>query len=553
MTAEFKGTLGHRVFRAGITVAIAHALFKLASLFQIMVLSRLIPAALYESVYAIAFEGCFFTLFLIGEEVIGPAFLPVFMREKKDHGAGHAWAFANVILTIQALIVLLTVAALVAFPDAIVRLMTAWSPENAPRQYGLTIRALRWLAPAIFGLSMASTTYVLLNGYKRFFLAAFGDAVWRLCVMLCVGIGMGIFGFGIRSLFAGLLAGSALKLLTHLVGLFRELRHVRWSLDIHHPAVRQMAMLALPLLAGILFARFRDVFNNVYILSYLKTEGLIQANSIGRKLFQTIGFLIPYAFSIGMFPYLCEMSPDEQRERAGRLVTDVSRLLLSIFIPLSLVIGVMAYPLCGFLFGGGEFGPEAVRRTAWSTACYTLVLPAFSLEYLLMQAFFAQRRMIAISVTGMVFVLVSIGISAWGILFLGLQGMAALGVVAGGYVVSRTMKSLTLIILLKRHTIAFPLRETAVFLARTIAVGILTAIAVGIAIRLAPHVGSNPSASFNLLIQLILAAPVAGITFLMASHWFRLREPFDMLHSATQWVRNRMKNRSQQPVNTGGT
>ncbi|OGV74886.1 MAG: hypothetical protein A2340_13055, partial [Lentisphaerae bacterium RIFOXYB12_FULL_60_10] len=463
------------------------------------------------------------------------------------------WAFANVILTIQALIVLLTVAALVAFPDAIVRLMTAWSPENAPRQYGLTIRALRWLAPAIFGLSMASTTYVLLNGYKRFFLAAFGDAVWRLCVMLCVGIGMGIFGFGIRSLFAGLLAGSALKLLTHLVGLFRELRHVRWSLDIHHPAVRQMAMLALPLLAGILFARFRDVFNNVYILSYLKTEGLIQANSIGRKLFQTIGFLIPYAFSIGMFPYLCEMSPDEQRERAGRLVTDVSRLLLSIFIPLSLVIGVMAYPLCGFLFGGGEFGPEAVRRTAWSTACYTLVLPAFSLEYLLMQAFFAQRRMIAISVTGMVFVLVSIGISAWGILFLGLQGMAALGVVAGGYVVSRTMKSLTLIILLKRHTIAFPLRETAVFLARTIAVGILTAIAVGIAIRLAPHVGSNPSASFNLLIQLILAAPVAGITFLMASHWFRLREPFDMLHSATQWVRNRMKNRSQQPVNTGGT
>jgi hypothetical protein len=40
----------------------------------------------------------------------------------------------------------------------------------------------RTLGPAVIGLSLGSTTYVLLNGYKRFFLAAFGDAVWKFAV-----------------------------------------------------------------------------------------------------------------------------------------------------------------------------------------------------------------------------------------------------------------------------------------------------------------------------------------------------------------------------------
>jgi peptidoglycan biosynthesis protein MviN/MurJ (putative lipid II flippase) len=41
-----------------------------------------LPQATFDVVYAFAFENCIFMLFLIGEEVLGPAFLPVFMRER---------------------------------------------------------------------------------------------------------------------------------------------------------------------------------------------------------------------------------------------------------------------------------------------------------------------------------------------------------------------------------------------------------------------------------------------------------------------------------------
>ena len=76
-------SLAHRVLRAGFAVSIAHLLFKLAGLWQARVMGHLLPAETYDVVYAFAFENCIFSLFLIGEEVLGPACLPVFMTGRE--------------------------------------------------------------------------------------------------------------------------------------------------------------------------------------------------------------------------------------------------------------------------------------------------------------------------------------------------------------------------------------------------------------------------------------------------------------------------------------
>ena len=59
------------------------------------------------------------------------------------------------------------------FPDRVIGLLTAWDATGAASKVSLARTALVWLAPALIGLSLGSTTYMLLNGYKRFFLAAF--------------------------------------------------------------------------------------------------------------------------------------------------------------------------------------------------------------------------------------------------------------------------------------------------------------------------------------------------------------------------------------------
>ena len=101
---EHKGSLEKRIFKASIFILLAHGLFKLAALIQAVVMGRYLPPESFDIVYVVGFEGCVYMLFLIGEQLLGPSFLPVFMRERDTRSEESAWRFANTILTIQFLI-----------------------------------------------------------------------------------------------------------------------------------------------------------------------------------------------------------------------------------------------------------------------------------------------------------------------------------------------------------------------------------------------------------------------------------------------------------------
>ncbi len=540
MSHSSSSKLGHRIIGAGLAVCVAHGLFKLAGLLQVMVLGRLVPQGTMDVVYVAAFEGFIFNVFLIGEEVIGPAFLPVFMREMDDHGESSAWRFGNTVLTLHLLLLLGVVLGIMLFPGPIISLVTAWSENAHAAKFHTARTTLMWLAPSLIFFSLGSTTYMILNGYKRFFLAAFGDAAWKFCVLLFVLIGIGLFGFDYRCLVFGLLAGSMAKLLTHLVGMKGQLRLIRPRLDLKNPALKALLILMLPLIGGILFAKARDLYNHVTILSYLEADGLMTANSFGRKLQSAIGFLIPYALSIAMFPFLCELVDRRDTKQFGEVLSSAGRLLLAIFIPVALVCVVLARPLTGLLFEGGEFGSLMVDRTALSTACYTLVLPAAALEYLLMQAFFARRRMVAITLIGIVFSALSIAISYTGIRVLGATGLTALAVVALGFVLSRTLKVMVMIVLLKRQIPLFPLLPTAGLLLRTLLVGGLSAAAAWLTLHGIQQLTWNGSHLVFKLVELSLAGTSAAVGFIVGSAFFRLREPLEIYRWGLARVRGRM-------------
>lgn len=536
-----KRSIGRRIVRAGLVVSAAHLLFKLAGLIQAKAMTQFMSAGAYDAVYAVAFEACIFSFFLVGEEVIGPAFLPVFMRELDDRGETAAWHFANTVLTAHILILTLCVGIIVCFPGAIIRLCTAWDAGHQHDQYVLAVQSLRVMAPALICLSLGSTTYMLLNGYKRFFLAALGDAAWKFCVFGCVLAGMGLLGLDHRAVIGGLVLGSAAKLGVHLVGLRRELHRLRPSLALRNPAIRHMALLMLPLIVGIVVAKGRDIFNNVTVLSHIETQGLMQANSLGRKLYQPIGWLVPYALSIAMFPFFCELVDRKDHKQLGEIVTRSGRMLLSVFIPIAMVCAVLAKPITTLLFAGGEFGARNVEWTSVAMACYTLALPAVAIEYLLMQAFFANRRMVSVTVIGILFSFFSMGVSYIGVVRYELGGVAALATIAAGFSVSRTLKSAVLLGLLRRFTPCFPLASGASFLLRVFIVG---GLAGGLALAVRCGLATTsllPATRVGTLIELALEGGTATLGFLIGVSVFRIAEPREMY----MWVRQRVHERSQ--------
>ena len=95
-----KSRLVERVMRASVIIITAHILFKVAGLLQSMVIGHFYSAAEIDA-FVMGFEGVIFLLFLIGEESIGPAFLPVFLGEINKGSEGDAWRFANGVLTVH--------------------------------------------------------------------------------------------------------------------------------------------------------------------------------------------------------------------------------------------------------------------------------------------------------------------------------------------------------------------------------------------------------------------------------------------------------------------
>jgi putative peptidoglycan lipid II flippase len=532
-TASFAG----RFMKAGVAVGAALLLFKLAGLIQARAIGQFLSKETGD-VYVFAFENCIFALFLLGEGVIGPALMPVFMRARDSgpEGERRAWRFAGTFLTWQFLILAAAVALLMVFPESVVRLLTSWTPENRPDKFALAVATVRRLAPALLGLSLGSTTYALLNAHKRFFLAAFGDAAWKFTAVAALYLFATRTGDPASVLIAGLVCGSVVKLLLHLWGLRDKLRFLSPSLGVRTEEFRSFALLALPLIAGVVFAIVRDNVNYVYFPSLL-TDGMMQANSWGSKLEKVLVMLVPTTLSIAAFPFLCEMAERGDRSVFGDFITKTGRQLLALFLPFAAVIAVLAVPLTSLVFGGGKFDAVSVQRAALAMACYTFALPAVAVETILMKAFFASRRTVAVSVLGIVFSTLSMFISWGGSRLFRENELLVLGVIAGGFALTRWMKTASLAVLFRRSAPAFPAAETASFLVRLILASAAIAGAayvgrnIGSWLHYWPPIprGSEPPEWVVNLAELGLGGLAALIALVASFALLRIREPMELL------------------------
>ncbi len=532
----------------------------------------------YEAIFVFAFEGIILTIFYIGEESIGPSFLPVFMKEMKESGEKKAWDFANVLLTLQLLILLLVAAGLICFPDQIINTFTTWADDRKPEEYNLARRSLMWLAPCIVFLSLGSTTYMLLNGYKKFFLAAFGDASTKICVVVSLIGGVGIFGLSYKALFWGLLVGSAAKLLTHLLGLLWKLRFWRPSLRVNNPALKTMFLLMLPLLAGIFCSKARDLVNNLFVLSSLDESGVLQANSLGRKLSSSINMLVPYALAIAMLPFFCELVERNKRQRLGEMLTNSSRMLLACFLPGVALLAALAESMAITLFLFGKMRFQIAVWTGISTACYLMVLPAAAVECVLMQGYFANRKMISVSVIGILCSLLSIVISLAVVMYLKVSAIWALATVSLGFALTRYIKSLVLVVVLKRTVPMFPLKPTMLFLGKVFVLAVVTGgvtwvCARGLArtlnngvaqakieLRAIPdgQVSKAQEASFKrqiskarIIAGSLVSGVAGGLVFLLGAWLLGIKEPYTMLKWALDKLRGKLPKQDISPIEPG--
>jgi hypothetical protein len=152
--------------------------------------------------------------------------------------------------------------------------------------------------------------------------------------------------------------------------------------------------------------------------------------------------------------------------------------------------------------------------------------------------------MVVVTVVGILFSTVSMVISWAGLQLCGGRALLLLGIVAGGFALSRTLKSATLVVLLRSSAPVFPLAPTLGFLSRLALCALGACAAAWLALRgLAwePVAAQLPwHGRVGDLVRLAagggagLLATVAGYVIL------RIREPVEML----QWARLKLRRRT---------
>ena len=494
-------SLADKIIKASVIVGIANILLKFTGLIYTKCATHFLSSAEYSAIIVIAMGGIINELFLSGEELIRPTLMTTFTKEMKDKDEKAAWDLANVTISFQSLILIVICATIMCFPDFYISIFTNLTmqepiapPVGTPETADIFIeykknldsyqiyRCLRLglpiIAPALLFLSLGTTTYVMLNGYKKFFLAAFGDASTKICCIIGLFIGAALH-LGVKALFFAILVGAVAKVVTHLLALFPKLKYLRISFNWKNPAFRTMLLLMLPLIAGVVFAKVRDIFNNIYILTggYITDQqDVLKANDLGRKLFATIQWMVPYALQIALFPFLCDLANSDDKKKLGEVISNCCKMLLSIFVPAAITLAIIGIPLTVLIFQGGETNVQVAALGGISTICYCFVLPAAAIESVLMQGSFAERKTIAVTAIGLSTSFISVIISYVFIVHIGVSPKGALMTVALGFVVAKFLKSIMLIINLRRSTPIFPAKDLFIFLPKLIALAALVGV-----------------------------------------------------------------------------
>lgn len=499
------------------------------------------------------------TAFALGENCLGPAFMPVFAGAREKDGEARAWRYASVLFNLQFLILLAIIAGLMLFPAQIVALFTQWDTDAAAgnaaaaERRGLAEAMLPYLAPALLGMSLASLTYWVLIAYKRFFFAAFGDALLRISVLTGAGVGalLGVAaGPGAwRFIIIGAVAGGTLKLVLHIVVLGRErLRMYRLSLNLADVHLRAFFLLVLPLLVGIFVSQWRDAVVRNAITS---AEGLPTLFDMGKGVADSIGFLIPLSLSIALLPYFCDMAARNDRVQLGRVLTQTIRMLVWFFVPLAIVLAAAAHPTCMTLYRGKIIGPATAAMAGMVLQFYCIQLPFLATEMMLNQAFFSSRRMVAPTAAGIVLSLIASAIAYFAVVQGNVTGPTQILLIVCTTLVSmRIIKCFILIGLLKRTVPVLPLGETAGYLLRVLVAG-GGAAAAALGMRWLYH---GPlvfldkalrSGRMSNLTEAVLIGLAGVLAYLAISLVLRMDEPQQCWH----WTREKLRRRgAKQPA-----
>lgn len=343
-----------------------------------------------SSAESIAFEAASRMPTLLFDFVIGgvvtAAFIPIFSEILAKDGKASAMRFANQYLNFMLLFSFALSALGIAFSPLLVKLI---APGLELEVSNLAVSLTRIMFPQVTFTALAFCYVGILQSLGEFNLPAVISLVSNLIVVLyyfTLNEKYGIYGLAVATVMGWLAQAAVQAPRAHMLG-------YRYSpcFDFRSPHIRRSLKMAFPILVSTWMQPFCNLINTRYA-SGIEGGDAITAIGFANRLYTIIVGIFSFVATNLIFPKLSLKTASGDDKEAGRLAASSVKILLTVIIPISAGVFILAKPLVRILFLRGEFTENNAALTALALSFFALGMPALAVNEVLTKLFFSRKN-----------------------------------------------------------------------------------------------------------------------------------------------------------------
>lgn len=379
------------VAKSAAVVGAMTAISRVGGLVREQLLAYFFGTTLLKSAFDVAFRIPNLFRRLFGEGALSAAFIPVYTESLSRDGAKEANAFAarvcGMLVAVLGMVVVVSIAATYPLESAVLK-------YRGPDSRWLTILPLtRIMLPYALFICAAALVMGVLNSLKSFAVSAFAPFFLNFCSIVALAcICPFVHGNDVRIKIVAwaVVVSGLVQLGVQLPALARRGVPLRIAFNWKGDAkVRKMLLLMAPMIVGYGLTQLNVCLDSILAM-WAAPWGPSALEYAERLVYLPLG-LVGTAFGTVLLPVLSEFGVNDDAEGLGATLSRALDNILTIMVPLSFAMTVLALPIIELVysFKGGAFNADSALRSARALGGYAPGLVLFCAYKAVVPAFYA--------------------------------------------------------------------------------------------------------------------------------------------------------------------
>lgn len=320
---------------------------------------------------------------------------------KNDEASGHK-LFSLIASTMGAILLCAVVVAEIFTPQ----LVTLLFPGFDEAQIADTVLMTRVVLPGQLFHYLGGLMMAILMTRGKFWPSAMAPLVYNLGIIvggLILAPHYGMMGFA----FGALVGAFAGPFLIPLIVAWPSIRY-RPNFNFRDKDFRQYWLLTLPLIFGVSLTTVDEWLGR--IIGSTMAEGSISWLNYARRLCLVPIALVGQAASQAALPYLSRLAAAGEREKLAQVLTKTLRSVIILSLVATALFVVVAQPGVSLVYERGAFSSADTARTTILLQCFALGIVAWSMQMVLVRAYYAEQNTLTPMLITSVITLLSVGL-----------------------------------------------------------------------------------------------------------------------------------------------